>query len=654
MPRLNTVSLAALLASAAIHVVTFNHLHRWHEEADASAQRESSLRRTVARLKAEARASKERADGTGAKACEPEPAAVERAPRPKGRDAAALAACEADKARLEERLREPRRGALAELPETPRAMGQCAGTLLAERATWHARVQGVMGAALRAYAECPGAAKLLPQAEPELLARERAAAAADRIKPERGAASRQLRRGLLGAAAEAVADGADPVRTDAIAAGLLARPELSSSTVEREKQALEWMDAVRKAAPRIADGLEVRMMTPEKRAKVISRTVDAEKVFPHLFVGLPKVDTVHWEDKWEHFRATRLKRQGKRFVGYKTGGTGAYYATAAQRVVAEWGEEHIYAPPQYGSCALVGNSQRQLLTKAGAEIDKHDTVFRINNAPTLGYEEYVGKRTTHRIINNQWSGEYGQPFKRAARLPLEWNVTLLVSRTDHEQYYETVTNIKQNRADVALVRLLPDTAHMAADLLQQLRLRIEKARGLEYVGKGSPSTGFVGTFLLMQLCEKVTVYGVGLGGCQGTASGGCVGGSSWHYWEEDIKELAEKSREFGEEPHHSFELEHDAMQLLGAAGFISLGEAAHANKAGMLASQAQELRNVMPSVVAKAQRKAMHDKMSADIRCAATTGSLCGCPRQCTSPNEFDKETVKTRVKEAVKKVGER
>ena len=59
-----------------------------------------------------------------------------------------------------------------------------------------------------------------------------------------------------------------------------------------------------------------------------------------------------------------------------------------------------------------------------------------------------------------------------------------------------------------------------------------------YAGKSSPSSGFVGAYLLLQLCQEVSVFGVGLGGCKGD---NCRGGSSWHYWQEDTFKL---SREF--------------------------------------------------------------------------------------------------------------
>ena len=53
------------------------------------------------------------------------------------------------------------------------------------------------------------------------------------------------------------------------------------------------------------------------------------------------------------------------------------------------------------TCAVVGSSDRlRLHGKHGALIDGHQCVFRVNHAPTRGYEDYVGRKTTHRVIGD--------------------------------------------------------------------------------------------------------------------------------------------------------------------------------------------------------------------------------------------------------------
>ena len=63
---------------------------------------------------------------------------------------------------------------------------------------------------------------------------------------------------------------------------------------------------------------------------------------------------------------------------------------------------------KWDKCAIIGNSGHLLKSKWGAEIDKNDVVMRINQAPTKGYEKYVGKRTTHRLLNRLWTLAYGE------------------------------------------------------------------------------------------------------------------------------------------------------------------------------------------------------------------------------------------------------
>jgi hypothetical protein len=57
---------------------------------------------------------------------------------------------------------------------------------------------------------------------------------------------------------------------------------------------------------------------------------------------------------------------------------------------------------------LIGNSADLLKAEAGAEIDGHDAVFRMNGAPTGNYSKHVGRKTTFRVVNNRaWTDGLG-------------------------------------------------------------------------------------------------------------------------------------------------------------------------------------------------------------------------------------------------------
>lgn len=51
------------------------------------------------------------------------------------------------------------------------------------------------------------------------------------------------------------------------------------------------------------------------------------------------------------------------------------------------------------TCALVSSSGMLLGSNAGSQIDSADCVFRLNSAPTLGYERDVGSKTTVRVVS---------------------------------------------------------------------------------------------------------------------------------------------------------------------------------------------------------------------------------------------------------------
>ena len=51
-------------------------------------------------------------------------------------------------------------------------------------------------------------------------------------------------------------------------------------------------------------------------------------------------------------------------------------------------------------CAVVGSSGSLLDGALGREIDGHDIVLRFNNAPTVGYDAFVGSRSDVRILNS--------------------------------------------------------------------------------------------------------------------------------------------------------------------------------------------------------------------------------------------------------------
>ncbi|XP_048101913.1 alpha-N-acetylgalactosaminide alpha-2,6-sialyltransferase 3 isoform X2 [Alosa alosa] len=51
-------------------------------------------------------------------------------------------------------------------------------------------------------------------------------------------------------------------------------------------------------------------------------------------------------------------------------------------------------------CSVVSSSGQMLGQQAGAEIDRSSCIWRMNNAPTRGFERDVGRRTTLRVVSH--------------------------------------------------------------------------------------------------------------------------------------------------------------------------------------------------------------------------------------------------------------
>lgn len=66
------------------------------------------------------------------------------------------------------------------------------------------------------------------------------------------------------------------------------------------------------------------------------------------------------------------------------------------------------------------------------------------------------------------------------RLPLEWNVTLLASRTDYKSYTALFQQLKTVRSDIAVVRLTMEGVNKGGEMLRKIGARIERVG----VGKG--------------------------------------------------------------------------------------------------------------------------------------------------------------------------
>lgn len=100
-------------------------------------------------------------------------------------------------------------------------------------------------------------------------------------------------------------------------------------------------------------------------------------------------------------------------------------------------ERPPYYPKQFGRCAVIGNSGDLLKTKFGKEIDKFDVVVRENGAPIQNFAEYVGTKSTFRLLNRGSA----KALDKVAELYDRGKEVLIVKTTIHDIMNKMIRDI---------------------------------------------------------------------------------------------------------------------------------------------------------------------------------------------------------------------
>ena len=227
------------------------------------------------------------------------------------------------------------------------------------------------------------------------------------------------------------------------------------------------------------------------------------------------------------------------------------------------------------TCAVVGNSGVLLSSKQGKEIDDNEAVFRINYAPTDGYEDDVGSRTDFDFVNLQHVKPFiagrtrlGGSIPESSRAALR-NTTLVLFEIFNPfaryHYYapllkrlETARLSGVGNEHVAVgssaIVVSPEIIAHAFKLWEAIKRSVEL--GSVFAGfhskrfKPKPMSGVFATTFALHSCEKVSLYGFSPYSKTSSITGGPE--NKYHYFDSVT----------GTTTHHSFDLAYEFFRQL--------------------------------------------------------------------------------------------
>ncbi|XP_030363323.1 alpha-N-acetyl-neuraminyl-2,3-beta-galactosyl-1,3-N-acetyl-galactosaminide alpha-2,6-sialyltransferase [Strigops habroptila] len=158
-------------------------------------------------------------------------------------------------------------------------------------------------------------------------------------------------------------------------------------------------------------------------------------------------------------------------------------------------------------CAMVSSSGQMLGSRLGQAIDGEECVLRMNHAPTAGYEEDVGTRSTIRVVshtsvplllrNPRYFFQQSQDT-----LYIIWGPPKKMNREKVGPTYQVLLKVMQMYPHLQIYTLTDEKMTYCDDVFQN-------ETGKNRLKSGSYlSTGWFTMVLAMELCEQIYVFGM--------------------------------------------------------------------------------------------------------------------------------------------------
>ena len=180
-----------------------------------------------------------------------------------------------------------------------------------------------------------------------------------------------------------------------------------------------------------------------------------------------------------------------------------------------------------GRSLLVGSSGRVLLREFGTEIDKYDHIFRMNTAPTKGFEQFVGSRTDVRIV------AFNSVEKIIPVSEMMEGIKMIFIWGSHDKLRACLDQIKwgmKRYPEIKFYMITPYAYQLVSD-------QFEKAAGMNLTAAGAwLSTGIIGIFLMKEIFGGEFNI-VGFGDMKGDSVGRKL---PYHYWKDHLANQSEQ------------------------------------------------------------------------------------------------------------------
>ncbi|XP_028328626.1 alpha-N-acetylgalactosaminide alpha-2,6-sialyltransferase 3 [Gouania willdenowi] len=158
-------------------------------------------------------------------------------------------------------------------------------------------------------------------------------------------------------------------------------------------------------------------------------------------------------------------------------------------------------------CSIVSSSGQMLGQASGAQIDRSPCIWRMNNAPTRGFERDVGQRTTLRVVSHtsvplllqRPQYFFGQSNNTVY---VVWGPLRNMRKDGKGVVYNMLRQAAENYPN-ARIYVTTDDRMNYCDMV------FKKETGKDRIKSGSYlSTGWFTLILAMDMCKEIHVYGM--------------------------------------------------------------------------------------------------------------------------------------------------